>query len=347
MAKILITTNHPAPYMDRWFCALENEYELTVVYNHMKNSRKAWKNFNGYEGYCFEQLNTHEISKLIKAQNLLVVGGWTNKECLCTIILGKLFRKKVAVFTDYPFHQNRYADIFKNLFLYRIIDYVYCATKSTCDLIERKYNLPSQKVVYFPYAVDFGNVPNEVQKDNPKGKIKVLIANNFMERKGYSALFEALKMLDNEGTTDFEFNIAGHGELFEKYKKMAETMKLDIKFYGWIEESEYRKLQEECQVYIHASLEEPFGIPPLDAMSREKIVIVSDGVKSTDMLMRNGWNGFIYPAHESKKLYEILTGLKNYDFHAVGQNARKTVIENFSIENNIMAIRKSLNDGRE
>lgn len=341
MAKVIITTNHPAPYMDRWFEALEKKFEIQVIYNHMKNDRKTWKDYSGHQGLCFENLKIKDLFAQIWSSQLVIVGGWTNIENFFTIILSKLFHKKVAIFTDYPFHQRKSADFFKSIFLYRIIDYVFCATLSTCNLIKSKYRLSDEKIVYFPYAVDF---PND-QKDQKIGydnSIKILIANNFMERKGYRVLFDAFEKLDKNKKLDFEIHIAGQGELYEQYKKRAADLALSIIFYGWIEEYEYRKLQNECQVYIHASFEEPFGIPPLDAMAREKVVIVSDGVKSTEGLIRNGINGFCYSAKNSDELYDILVGLRQYDFEAIGVNAKKIVEESFSTENNVLAIEKCL-----
>lgn len=52
--------------------------------------------------------------------------------------LSFLYGKKTAVFTDYPFHQNKYADLFKKYILYKKLDYVFCATKSTERFIQFK-----------------------------------------------------------------------------------------------------------------------------------------------------------------------------------------------------------------
>ena len=51
MRKVLITTNHPAPYMDKWFEAISEKYELTLIYHYQKDThtaKKSWKNFGRY-----------------------------------------------------------------------------------------------------------------------------------------------------------------------------------------------------------------------------------------------------------------------------------------------------------
>lgn len=97
---------------------------------------------------------------------------------------------------------------------------------------------------------------------------------------------------------------------------------------------------------IHASLEEPFGIPPLDAMASEKVVIVSDGVKSTDRLIENGVNGYIYPAEDSDRLCEILSNLNKIDFARIGEQARKDVISKYDLSANMKSIEECLLEKR-
>lgn len=343
MKNILLTTNHPAPYIDQWLVKIEEEYTLTVIYNKRKDDQKIWKGFRGHQGYYYEDLNNISLAKLIKNAELLIVGGWTNKECFKTIVIGKFLGKKVGVFTDFPFHQNKYADFFKYVFLYRWLNYVFCATESTCEYIIKKYRVPAKKVKLFPYAVAF---PSFIKEKKEKEKyIRVFIANNFIERKGYRVLFKALEKLQNvEDADKFIFDIAGYGEQYEFYREKARQIKLLIRFHGWCELEEYTKLKGACNVYIHASLEEPFGIPPLDAMACQKVVIVSDGVKSTDLLIENGKNGFIYQAENADALFQILKNLDTSSFAQIGVNARRDVIKKYSLTTNMKSIGECLID---
>lgn len=340
MKTVLLTTNHPAPYIDQWLEKIEEKYKLIVIYNKKKDTQKSWKGFSGHEGYYYEELSLGKLIGLVKQADLLIIGGWTNKECFSTILAGKSLGKKVAIFTDFPFHQNKYADVFKKVFLYRYIDYVFCATDSTCDYICEKYVVPARKAKLFPYAVELPTVVPEksIKSDD---KIRVFIANNFIERKGYRILFEALEKLQGN-TEKFIFDIAGHGEQYECYKHIVEKLKLQINFYGWCELEQYTALKVNCDVYIHASLEEPFGIPPLDAMACEKVVIVSDGVKSTDKLIKNGVNGYIYPAMDAERLCEIIEKLDKNEFGQIGKAARQSVMEKYDLSANMESIEESL-----
>lgn len=112
--------------------------------------------------------------------------------------------------------------------------------------------------------------------------------------------------------------------------------------HGWVEPTEYTRLMSQTDVYIHASLEEPFGIPPLDAMYKKKVVIVSDGVKSTDRIIDNGVNGFIYKSNDAEQLATILMSLKKDDFPSIGEAAHKTVVQHYSISRNIDSLKECL-----
>lgn len=337
MIRLLITTNHPAPYMDRWFYALEKKYTLSVIYYSNTNKLKSWSNYKPYQGTLYSSLDFKSIVNLIKGQDMIIVGGWTNIPSLMTIFLGKIHKCKVVVFTDYPFHQKKMADLFKRLILYRVIDGTFCATKSCCYFIEKKFNLANDFVKYFPYAIDFDNASSS-DYELPEKSIDVLIANNFLPRKGYSVLFDAFRKIDSTKAQNINFHIAGHGKEFEKYKNIMETLNLNIKMYGWVQEEKYRELQRKCQVYIHASIEEPFGIPPVDAMALGKVVIISNGVKSLDSIMVTGYNGFIYDAYSSEMLAHIIENLRNVDFSLIGAHAMHDARFYFSIENNLTAI---------
>lgn len=136
----------------------------------------------------------------------------------------------------------------------------------------------------------------------------------------------------------FHIDICGHGPLFEEYSNKVKVLDLDIKMHGWVEPAEYTRLMSETDVYIHASLEEPFGIPPLDAMYKKKVVVVSDGVKSTDRIIDNGVNGFMYKANDAVELARILLSLNRDDFASIGEKAHETVAKNYSIQRNIESL---------
>lgn len=69
-------------------------------------------------------------------------------------------------------------------------------------------------------------------------------------------------------------------------------------------------------VFIHASIFEPFGIPPIDAMKCGKVLVCSKGIKSVEGIIEDGSNGYDFNPKDDDKLY-------------------KTCVQSYSIEMNL------------
>jgi len=101
---------------------------------------------------------------------------------------------------------------------------------------------------------------------------------------------------------------------------------------------------DNCDVYLHASLFEPFGIPPLDAVQRGKNVIVSDGVKSMVDLDFISHKVQIYPANDYMALFVCLKNIVETK-ERLYIDFKKTIIafeKNYSLKNNMDAIKSAL-----
>lgn len=343
MKKLLVVTNEPSPYMDIWFNEMNKYFDLSVIYDFLIHPLHPWHDFEGYPGELDDNLSMFDIYKRVKRSDFILVCGWLKPKFFLTIILSLLLRKQVAMYTDHPLHSNKYADLFKKYFLYKKIGYVFCATIRTCDYIKSKYGISKDKVLFFPYGVD-----TNVQLSNVRihDGINILIASNFYYRKGYSVLFEAFKMLDQcEDKGKYHIKIVGIGEELEYYKNLASQLSLDIELLGWVEKSAYSDLMKETDIYIHPSIEEPFGIPPVDAMCLGKVVIVCDGVMSLNGIIKQGENGYSYPspvhdAHAAEKLFVLLQELDKSKFEEIGKNGRETALSLFSVSNSVARLKE-------
>lgn len=347
--KLVFTTIHPAPYFDRLFNWLEIKgIEVEPWYSYGKSSEKNWKtykpsNIRILSDYSFFYIVHH----FAKAD--IIIMHWGS---LTNIMIGlflKIKKRKFGFYLDYPDPQKtkcKGLNKFIKSHLMKMATYMFPACYSCQDYLHNVYGLEKNKIRVFPYSHSMA--PDKIADINDKrfynlingGKPRLLIASRFIERKGYAIVYKAFEKLKQLEMLDkFDIKIIGNGEQFEKYKAMFSRLSEYIKFLGWIENDEYEKLICECDIYLHPSLFEPFGIPPLDAMERNKYVIVSDGVKSTDIFIKN--KGVrIYPSHEDGVLCDILVDiLKNkehlYDYTI--DNA-KVCHEKYSMQINLNAL---------
>jgi glycosyltransferase involved in cell wall biosynthesis len=212
-----------------------------------------------------------------------------------------------------------------------------------------QYNVDETKLFFFPYAVHFPeksrmdpiNMKREEELRNGGSLPRILVSNSFYRRKGYEVLLDAFRELAAAGILDnFEITLAGAGEDYDYYRDRFTAISTRIAFPGWLEYDRYIHEMENTDIYIHPSLFEPFGIPPIEAMARGKLCIVSDGVQSTSMIIDNGKNGYVYPASDARQLADIIKKLNIEDIYKIGRNASLTASEKYSykIYSNVLHI---------
>lgn len=337
MAKnILFTTSHPAPYWDIIYDDIAKSNSIVVYYDRSKDKDKDWKEQNNVKGKIESKVSFKEKFEDIKKCDFAVLGGWNYKYNLIFMFLLVILRKQFSFFSDVPDEKDITFSIkiFKKIFFF-FIPYLFVTGKTGKEHYQKNYGLKDSKIKIFPYGVNFPDETKVKEKINAKilqigrekeYKFKLFIANRFLERKGYKTVYEAFKILKEKNLLNkLDIVIAGKGEQFNEYKEKFNNLDSNIQLVGWIEFDEYNKYLEECDIYLHSSYFEPYGIPVIDAMLNGKIVIASNGVMSALDNIENGINGFIYSKFDEKELAHNLENIivKNINFENLILNSIK------------------------
>jgi len=113
-------------------------------------------------------------------------------------------------------------------------------------------------------------------KNTKHGKKIVLFLGRLTEQKGPVQFLHAAKLVA-EREPDALFVIAGKGELLPLLINMAVNMGIskNVRFLGYVNDSDQKKIYQLADVYVMPSTSEPFGITALEAMSSGVPVIVS------------------------------------------------------------------------
>ena len=324
MKNVLVITEHPAPYWSKTMNAINQDSNASVIYIKEKVASKPWKKQEYFEGVLYKFKNIPSIIKRIYEADQIVLGGIYLKQLRLLFVLSILMGKKVALFSDVPSTRKRSALlVFFKRKLYKMFNLILVSGYEGIDHYNLIYGIDYDKMLYFPYAWDEGDF---VEIDFDKRPFNVFISNRFLERKGYDILLKALQILNEKGVLgDFYFTIAGEGPLMEKFVVLfSELENLNYEFKGWISYDEYVKELNSCQIYVHTSKFEPFGIPILDAMHRGKIVIASNKVMSASDFITNEFNGFTYDAFNHMELATIFYKISqnNYDLNFLSHNVK-------------------------
>jgi glycosyltransferase involved in cell wall biosynthesis len=127
--------------------------------------------------------------------------------------------------------------------------------------------------------------------------------------------------------------LIGSGPDEGRLRKMVASMNIEnrIKFIPWLDNMKLREYYSKCSVFVLPSLFETFGVVLLEAMASAKPVIASD-VMGPRNIVTHGKNGFLFKKGNTQGLKKYLEVLLN-DVklrNRIGENARKTVEENYS-----------------
>jgi len=174
-------------------------------------------------------------------------------------------------------------------------------------------------------TVPCGGPDWELPQDyNPQNRQEFLFfAGNLEPRKNLIKLIEALELLHNSGI-DIPLHIAGpqgwrNKNLFEKLKQSP--VRENIKFLGYITEEELKKEYLSCKAVVYPSIYEGFGLPVLEALCLNAVVLTS---KNTVMEEIAGEAGIYFNPEDPNDIADKIRSLGKNEAGRSGQ-AEKVV----------------------
>ena len=316
---------------------LEKEgYKIYFWYYRNLTNIYPWESLNTSLKYYVYGESKNNLIKLLKHlhnSNLVIITGWHTFIHVFLLLLSRLMNIKVALWFDIPDKPKHNISYYIKAFILRLANFILITGKPGIKLLEDWYKVERNKIKDFPYLYSIVDIEN-IKKINinrklqlqKRDKIRVFISNRFEHRKGYQTLYTAFQILDKKTLDHFIINISGTGSKFEMYKNSFEELDSNINFLDWLSYEDYLLEMDKCDVFIHASSHEPYGIPPMDAMSRGKLVISSSGVFSCLDRIVSGRNGYIFTKDNPYELANLLISIVNNkkQIYLLGERAMNT-----------------------
>ena len=181
-------------------------------------------------------------------------------------------------------------------------------------------------------------VPEYVQRNN-NTNVTGLFLGRIGKRKGIYDLIESIKKLKQQ-ELNFKILVAGDGEI-EEAKKVVEQEKLNnyIEILGWIDKEQATNYLKECDFYILPSYNEGLPMSVLEAMSYS-LPVITTNVGGIPEVVLNNENGILIEPGNIEQLANAINSIvKNAELrNKLGEQAHKTIEENFNIKNFIEKI---------
>lgn len=182
------------------------------------------------------------------------------------------------------------------------------------------------------------SIPNGIEIENYTPRYLedgcILYGGRLVRSKGCQYLIKAYSLLDKKLQDKSELVIIGFGPENGNLKDLALKLGINnkVRFIPWLPNGDFIKKMESCSVFVLPSLYETFGVVILEAMASGKPVIVSN-IPGPKDIITHGYNGFLFEKGNASELKEYLELLLSDEKlrKKIGENARKTVEEKYTI----------------
>lgn len=212
--------------------------------------------------------------------------------------------------------------------------------------LNREYYLslgvPEEKIFLMPYAVDNSLFQARVNEACPRRTALraelgltenypiILYASKFQGKKCARDLLDAYVRLSPDGVKEPKSYLLFVGDGEERPPLQARIKELGwstVRFPGFVNQTELPRYYDLCDVFVLPSEWEPWGLVVNEAMNAAKAIIVSDRVGAGPDLVKDGDNGFIFPAGDVAALAHRLhfLGTRPGVAAAMGQRSRERI----------------------
>ncbi|QQV02036.1 MULTISPECIES: glycosyltransferase family 4 protein [Chryseobacterium] len=208
-------------------------------------------------------------------------------------------------------------------------NYVITISKSNEKIVKQVFGAKNYHLIYNGIDTDFFRPQQNI---TIKPKSIFYIGNVSVEKGAQTALNAFIKVNQSESAASLNF-IGRETEIIEQLEEKIQQNNLHNKvvFHGRKDKHEVIKLLSEADAVIFPSKGETFGLALTEAMALEKPVVCSD-LEVFREIVENGKNGLIAKSEDdfAEKILKIFSD-QPFAKH-LSQNARKTIIEKFSME---------------
>lgn len=363
--KIAFITNLRAPYRTLQL----NEYSkikgvtITAYYCNDKRSNRKWKiesdidfneiDLNGIEIFKKYGYINKGLIKIVKNNDLIIIGGYDQPTYILISIICKFFKRKYILLFD-GISTNRITDnenYVKKIIKRMVISgssFILGNGKVSKRYFNEVFNYPEDRIYNQYLSVD-GEKINSIFKNREKyrkfyrrnlgieeGEKVLIYSGRLIDIKNVHSIIKAISYLGKE---DLTFLVTGGGELEESILKLAEKLNVKIRITGFIsEQDELFKHYCAGDALILASLDEPWGLVINEAMFSGLPVIVSEICGCAwDLVDGNGF--LINPSNIIDISEKISRVLYSNELELLGKKSRQQISE-WSFENSRKQLEK-------
>jgi glycosyltransferase involved in cell wall biosynthesis len=217
----------------------------------------------------------------------------------------------------------------------------------------RHYGVERNRMFLVPLAIDnerFSRASSMTADDRRElrsrfgvhsDQIAIIFSAKLLPRKDPLTLLRAIERMRHRARAVVVF--LGDGELRGNLETYARENGIAARFAGFLNQTELPRHYAMGDVFVLPSIVEPRGVVINEAMVSGLPVVVTDRCGSIRDIVRDGDNGFVYPAGDADTLAERLDELaESHDLRErMGQRSRE-IIAGWDFERGVAGVREAL-----
>ena len=279
----------------------------------------------------FDFFSLGRLKKILRSLNIDILHSYL----FHANILGRFFGKKVGIPVIISGQRN--VDLWRRWY-HNMLDRLtarYCQlfisnSEAGKKMLIEKVNVPENRISVIHNGIDVDAYADCALRKNLSAPIKLLTIGSLTQKKGQVHLLDAVAGLKKNGL-HCVLTILGEGPLSIDLPKKAVQLSIQeiVHFEGF--KSNVADYLAQTDIFILPSLWEGLPVSLMQAMACG-IPCVATRIGGVCELINEGKNGVLVKQANSTQLAEAVLALaKNDDLrYTLGQNARKTIGENFS-----------------
>ncbi|MDY2884039.1 MAG: glycosyltransferase [Romboutsia timonensis] len=352
--KILWVTNLPSPYRMDFFNELGKLVDLTVLLERCEadDRDKKWfeiknKTFKCIQlqgkGWSMDKSISIDIIKYLKNidYDYCVLGLYSSPTQIIANIYLRILKKQFIISTDGGFIKpdKKVSKLIKSFLISGASNWL-STGKSTTKYLEH-YGAKKENIFEYPFTsirkkdiitlnMLESDEKQKLKKElNIKEKKVILGIGQFIPRKGFDVLIQAMDTIDE----DIGCYIIG-GIATDEYKNLSKSISnKNIHFIEFQGKKNIEKYYKCADLFVLPTREDIWGLVINEAMAFGLPVITTDKCIAGLELIDNGTNGYIIESDNILQLREkILTILENEKLRKEMSTNSLKIIENYSIE---------------
>jgi len=251
---------------------------------------------------------------------ILVLTGYARPTMIAAILWGVINRKKLILLSESKeddFPRNPMKEFTKSCIV-KCFDASLVGGKPHKRYLQ-KLGVPEQSIFYGYDVIDndtFSPVHNEYLP-RPVEKNYFLSINRFISKKNLPFLINAYAQYRQKISSDIAYDLVlcGDGLLRSELEAIVSSLclKKHIHFPGFLQQKELLPYFAHASCFIHASIQEQWGLVVNEAMAAALPILVSNRCGCYEDLIIEGVNGFGFDPENLQQLVELMLKISSGD----------------------------------